>query len=241
MPSPHRDIYFLLLTVTLLLLGIGVFVGNSLGITSIGKSDYITVGGSAYGLSANEIATLNAGVTVINSDKAAAVKIMNERMDNIVASIKKFGIPAEDIKTSNYSIYQDQTWDPGTSRTVFGDWRANTSIDITIRNVDKASSLADLLSTLEVDNVFGPSFTTDNQNPNETKLLILAMENARVKAEQIARASGRSLGKMTSFIEGGSNAIAPMYARGMGGGGGADLQPGSTEVGRSVTVTYILR
>lgn len=241
MPSPHRDIYFLLLTVTVLLLGVGVLVGNSLGITSIGKSDYITVTGSAYGMSANEIATLNAGVTVINADKTQAVKLMNEKMDTIVAAIKKFGIPAEDIKTSNYSIYQDQTWDPSTSKTIFGDWRANTSIDITIREVDQASTLADLLSTLEVDNVYGPSFTTDNQDPNETKLLISAMANAEIKAEQIAKASGRSLGKMTSFIEGSSSFVAPMYARGMGGGGGADLQPGSTEVGRMVTVTYILR
>lgn len=244
MPTTHKEIIFLLITSAILVALAGLPLGKSLGLIDYGRTDYVTVTGIGYAKGDNRLATYTAGVTSINADKQQAVTEMNERSGEVVEAIKNFGIPEEDLKTSNYSIYQDQTWDNETARTVLGDWRATTSIEITLRDVTKAEELSDLLASLRLDNIYGPNFRVDSSaKDSEDELLANALNDAREKAQSIAELSGRKLGKMTNFVEGSSaGTVSPMFLReGMGGAGGAADFPGTTELSKAVTVTYILR
>ncbi len=68
------------------------------------------------------------------------------------------------------------------------------------------------------------------------------MTDAKEKAEIIAKASGRKLGKVLTVTEGsaGSN-LLPMYAAKEGMGGGASVEPGTSTVSKSMTVTFELK
>jgi uncharacterized protein YggE len=59
----------------------------------------------------------------------------------------------------------------------------------------------------------------------------------------MAAASGATLGKVIQVAEGSSGGVVTPFARmeGMGGGGGAPMEPGSTLVTKMVTVTFELR
>ena len=93
-------------------------------------------------------------------------------------------------------------------------------------------------------NVSGPNFQLDTSKKVTDALVADAIADAQIKAEAMAKASGTSLDKVISVTEGGSsNVINPMFAgaAGMGGGGGAPVEPGSTNVNKTVTVVWSLR
>lgn len=208
-------------------------------------AETVTVTGEARSIEKNQIASFTAGVEAVKDNKDEAVKEVNGKVEALIKAAKDFGIKAEDITTQNLSIYQSEEmyWDNGVQKSRKGQWRVNNSIEITLREVDKASGLADVLTSSGANNVWGPNFRMDDTNAAETALFDEAMKNAKEKAEAVAKASGRSLGKVLSVNEGsGTSNIFPLYAAKDGmGGGGAPVEPGSGTVSKSVTVVYEMR
>lgn len=112
-----------------------------------------------------------------------------------------------------------------------------------MRDINKATDLADLLAKSGANNVYGPNFMMDDTNEAEKGLYDAAIKDAKDKAESIAKASSRTLGKILSVSDGaGLNVVYPMYAKlDSGMGGGAVTEPGSTTVYKNLTVTFELK
>ncbi|MDP4009529.1 MAG: SIMPL domain-containing protein [Candidatus Shapirobacteria bacterium] len=200
-------------------------------------AELISVTGEAKSQQKNQIASFTAGVNIFNDKKEVAVDEVNKKINELIDSVKKFGIPTEDIKTQNMSVYQQQDpMMPGQKRpTTQGQWVVNNSIEITLRDADKAQELADLLNSSGANNVYGPNFRMDDTNKIENTLFDGAMKDARKKAELIAKASGRKLGKVMSVSEGsGGSNIYPMYDM------KAAVEPGSATVSKSLNVSFEL-
>jgi len=204
----------------------------------------ITVTGQAKQDVKNQIARFSAGVTVTAEDKQVAVDEVNLKMTDLIAVIKDFGIADKDIKTRTISVneFEDQPMPP-VVKTV-KKWRASNSISITLRDIDESSSLADLLNTTGATDVHGPNFALDDTQPAEIDLMEAAIDNAREKAEAIAKASHRKLGKVLSVNEGISQSISPLYRSmeiGMDEGEPTPVEPGSATVSKTVTVIFELK
>lgn len=217
-----------------------------------GKIEYlpaqaITVTGEAKTQQKNQVARFTAGVNITNTNKDQAVSEANQKVQEIIDALKAFGIPEDDIKTQNLSIYQseDSVYSTDGSRTSKpGEWRVSNSVDITLKNIDRASELANLLTSSGANQVYGPTLSLDDTGDTEKALLEEAIKEAREKAEIMALSSGKTLGQVLNISEGAtSGGIFPMYAvsRDMGGGGGAPVEPGTGTVYKSVTVTFELR
>ncbi len=213
---------------------------------SLKPASTITVTGYGSEQQQNQVAEFSAGVTSLGNDRAAAVQEVNTKTQELVSAIKEFGIAEEDIKTQNLSVNQDENvvyeGDRQVSRP--GQWRVNNTISIKLRDVERASELADLLSGSGATNVYGPNFMTDAQIANEDKLLKAAIEDAHEKALAMAAGAGKQLGETVAIVESGSAvpyAMLNMARVEGGGGGGASVLPGSSEVSKTVTVTYELK
>lgn len=207
----------------------------------------ITVSGEAHLQETSQIATFTAGVTAYNDDKDTAVNEVNENIDSIIKSVKEFGIDGDDIQTQNASVNQrvDAVFEDNTRSVKTGQWQANNTIQITLRDVEKASALTDLLNQSEATTVYGPRFSLDETQDAEVLLLEQAIENAREKAEKIAKSSKRKLGKVITVSEG-SQSPAGIYRSLPEAGGGdtsisAPIEPGTETVYKNVTVTFELR
>lgn len=198
--------------------------------------EVVTVNGEARSQEKNQLANYSAGVMAQNMDKNKAISEVNTKMDDLVKSVKDFGIIAADIKTQSLSYYQEPK-----GGQYPGQWQVNNTIEIILRDINKASDLADLLAKSGANNVYGPNFMMDDTNEAEKALYDKAIKDAREKAETIARASGRSLGKILSVSDGVSNSVYPMYARDGAGGGGMQTEPGSSTVYKNLTVTFELK
>jgi uncharacterized protein YggE len=208
-------------------------------------AETVTVSGEAKSQQKNQIATFTAGVDAVNDSKDNAVKDVNTKMEALIKAAKDFGINQNDIKTQSLSFYQNEEtyYDNGVQKSRKGQWRVSNSIEITLREIDKASAMADMLASSGANNVYGPNFQFDDTSEFENSLFDQAIKNAQKKAETIATASGRKLGKVISVNEGSGGAnIYPVYAmKGAEGGGGAPVEPGSGTVSKSVTVVFELK
>lgn len=236
-----------------LLLGV-VFLFGSLimpwqlvkwGTVSFVPGQTVTVYGEARTEQKSQIASFSAGVSVVNSDKDAAIAEVNKGVEQIIAALKEFGIPSEDIKTQSISVYQGEEYfyEEGVQRSRQGQWRVSNTVEVKLRDVDRASELTDILTQNGANNIYGPNFTLDDTNQVDNTLLSDAIEDARGKAETIAASGNRKLGKILNVTEGGasSNTFYAMESRMMGGGGGAPIEPGTQTVSKTVTVTFELR
>jgi uncharacterized protein len=219
----------------------------SWGSIAVNNNQVVTVTGEAKAVVKNEIASFSAGVSATNDNKQTAVNEVNTKVAAMTKSVKDFGVKDADIQTQNISVYQNQDYytENGVQKVRKGAWSVNNTVDITLRDINKTSGLTDLLTQSGATNVYGPNFRVDDTNSTEKGLYDAVMTDAREKAQAIANASGRKLGKVVMVNDGGSaSQIVPMmYADkvGIGGGGApAPVEPGSQQITKSMTVSFQL-
>lgn len=203
----------------------------------------VTVVGEAKSQEKSQIAVFSAGVNAFNDDKNVAVNDVNKKVEAIIEAVKEFGVVAADIKTQSLNIYQNQEqyYDAdGRQKYRSGQWNVSNTVEIRLKDVDRASALAGVLTKSGANNVYGPNFTFDDTSEQATALLDAAFKNAKEKAAKVALSTGKKLGSVISVTEAGASAQqVPMYRmEGGGGGGGAAVEPGSGTVSKSVTVTF---
>jgi uncharacterized protein YggE len=205
----------------------------------------LTVTGSAESQEKNQIARFSAGVNATHDNRDTAIKEVNTKITSITQAVKDFGIDSADIITQSMSVNQMQTtiYDNGVQKQVPGQWNVSNTIEVTLRDVNRASSLADILSKSGATNVWGPNFQLDTSKKAADQLTEDAIANARTKAEVMAKASGATLGKVISVTEGvQTSGLYPVMMRDGfgGGGGGAPVESGTTTISKSVTVVWSL-
>lgn len=213
------------------------------GSFSVKPARTITVYGTSQQQQANEIASFSVGVNEVDADKQIAVDKVNQSVDTIITDLKNFGIPDEDIKTQNLSINRiDDAYNLDNPSNEVR-WAANNSVEVTLREVSRASELADLLAKSGATNVYGPNFRVDDANHSEDELLQSALDNAREKATRLAESTHSQVGKILTIDESLSqnSPITPMFDRAMGGGGGTPVEVGTSTVSKTILVIFELR
>ena len=205
----------------------------------------VTVTGYAESKEKNQIANYSAGVNAVKDNKDEAVKEVNDKIKAITEAVKDFGVDPSDIQTQSMSVYQRQEsyYDNGVQKSKPGQWDVNNTITVTLRDVNRASAMADLLTKSGATNVYGPNFQLDTSKKAEDSLMTEAIADAKIKAEAMAVASGTGLDKVISVSEGSAGGVSyPLYAMdGRGGGGGVAVEPGSTKISKTVTVVWSLK
>lgn len=205
----------------------------------------LTVAGSAESKEKNQIAKFSAGVNAAKDNRDEAIKEVNTKIAAITQGAKDFGIDPSDIITQSMSVnqYQESYYDNGVQKQRPGQWNVSNTIEVTLRDVNRAGALADILSKSGATNVYGPNFQLDTSKKAADKLMEEAIADARTKAEVVAKAIGATLGEAISVTEGyQTSGIYPMARMDFGGGGGGmPAESGTTTISKSVTVVWELQ
>jgi len=200
----------------------------------------ITVSGVAKMQQRNQIARFTVGAEETGSSKSAVTNNVNRSMEEVISLVKQFGVEEKDIKTQRISVGEFTDWRDNLKK-----WRASNSVEVILREVDRASELTDLLNNSVATQVYGPSLSVDDTSEAEAELLGRAVEKAREKAELLLEASGEDLGGIVSINEGASTSIRPLSMIGareeIGLGAPAPVEVGSTEISKTVTVIFEIK
>ena len=201
----------------------------------------LTVVGEATTKERNQVANFSATLEATNEDKEAAVSQADQLVESTVSELKKFGIKVEDLQTSYSNVRQRL------KNYNFPDegyvWDTYTNIEIILRDLNRAPELKNLLVRSGANDISGPEYSLEDTSSIQKSLLDEAIEDAREKAEIIAKASNHRVGKIISISEGypaTGEFLYPDYGDGYGGGGGEDLA-GSAEIAAAVTVVFELK
>jgi uncharacterized protein YggE len=203
--------------------------------TATPSATTITVTGNGTSKAVPDQASFDFGVSTQASTAADALGRNGDQARAIVAALKKAGVDASAIQTTEVSLWP-QTTSNGTQ--IVG-YTASNSVDATVP-VGKAGAVVDAAVAAGANNVGGPNLSVADQTSVYADALKQALADAKAKAQAIASASGLTLGAVQSVTEG-SGQPGPMpyaYPQALAAKAAPPVQPGTQQTQASVTVTY---
>jgi uncharacterized protein YggE len=230
----------LLLATTLLLSGCGV---SPLAAADSASNEVITVSGIGYARAEPDKATLSVGVNYADEDIAQAVDQANATIDDITELLLSMGVEAEDIQTTNFSIWGEEQWDQETGqRRPEKLYRVDSNVQITIRQVEDIGKILQEVISAGANNIYGLTFGIADTSALADEARTAALADARRKAEAIANEVDVELGQVISVVDTSGGPVMPSFegaAMGLGGGGGEPpISEGSMLVTVSVQMAY---
>ncbi len=196
-----------------------------------------------------EVANTTVGVEALAPTVDAAMEDAQARMDAVLAALKKLGIADKDIQTSNFSINfeRSQTSVPESTKTEStqpaGFYRVSNMVSITIRDLEQVAAVLDAAVKAGANNVWGITFGLDDTDALEVQAREAAVEDARARAESLAKLTGVTVGDVIAVSEVIGNVPGVMYsaAEGRGGGGGTPVEPGEVSFTTQVQIVYAIK
>lgn len=230
-----------LVAVPLALLGCGGVVVRDVN-TAPGHN-VITVVGHGEVDARPDIATATIGVETNAPTVGQAMQDATMRMNAVVTSLRALGIADQDMRTNVFSVNLERLPEPppvpvapeppptkgskAATREMapasapvapptpgYRDtYRVANTIEVTLRDITKASAMFDAAVRAGANNVYGLSFSLDDPRPLEAKARDAAVVDARARAEALARVSGAKLGRVVRVSEiVGGGGPGPMFA-----------------------------
>lgn len=192
-----------------------------------------------------DVATVEIGAMTRGHSVADAQKENAAIMEKLVAEMGRLGIPAEDIRTSQFNVYfeQGESVVGTTSRLISGNYTVTNMVSITIRDIAKVSEAIDAAAAVGANNIYGLSFQSSKAAEAYHQALRRAVEDAKTKAMVLAEASGGALGAIVK-IEANEAYGTPygiMNRDSFAGDGAAKATPilsGDVSVTANVTITF---
>ena len=160
---------------------------------------------------APDTAMLSAGVSTEAATAAAALSANSTRMQTVLASLKKQGVPEKDIQTANLSVSPQYANTNNEAPRITG-YRAVNQVEVRLEDVRKLGAALDALVAAGANQMNGVSFLVRDDADLLAKARAEAVADARTKAETFAKAAGVSLGPILSISESGGEAPRPMLA-----------------------------
>ena len=112
-----------------------------------------------------------------------------------------------------------------------------------VSDVDDAPALIDAATEAGANQINGPGLSSSNAEALYRQALAKAVADARLNAEALAKASGRTLGAITTMVESGAVSPEPLYRAGLKAAADSStpVVPGEQETSATVSVTFSLR
>lgn len=194
-----------------------------------------------------DIAKITLGVTTgAQSSAKIATDMLAQKFDAVVKAVKAKNVDEEDIKTTNLSV--NPVYDYSNGQQTIRGYEASESIEVKIRDLDKVGEIVTTATQQGVNQVGGISFEIDSPENLQEQAQTKAIDDARERAERLAKALGANLGRVKTFVtdNGDRGVPVPMYAELKAAGQGGDnavppVQAGINTVTATVTVTFELR
>jgi uncharacterized protein YggE len=192
-----------------------------------------------------DIAYINVGVHTESPTAADAVAQNNTQTQQVIQSLTESGVDPKDIRTSNFSIWPMDRYDPATGQPS-GEkiYAADNQVSVTVRDLETLGDLLDTAIQAGANTVNSVQFDVADKDKALAPARDAAVKDANAKAQELASSAGVELGGLISV----SYQDTPVYPifDGRGGGGEAaqaaavPIQPGQLTFTVTVNETYAI-
>ena len=203
----------------------------------------ITVTGYGLAYGAPDIAIIGLGVEVSDANVTMAMNRANEQMQAVMDALMAAGVAAEDIRTEQFSIYQDYNYgmpamDAGSGSDI--QYHVSNVLRITVRDTNQVGELLAAAVSAGANLVHYVQFDIDNRTSLESQARGLAVDDARARANELAGMLGLTVGQPLKVSEG-----MDTYTIGVDSGGSGyamasvpSISQGMLSVSMAVTITF---
>jgi uncharacterized protein YggE len=203
----------------------------------------ISVSGTGKVTMMPDEATVQAS-TVTTSDKASeAVSANNATYDRVVAALDKAGVPSRAIELGSYNVdYNPKPKGPLPENPppyVHYGYTVTRSFSVTVHDVANVGKVVDAISGASDTSIGGVTFGLSDDSTARSRAVQQAVNDARAKAEALARAAGLRITGIRSISMGGAVPIQPMMR--LSAQAAAEptiLQPSAVTVSETVSIQY---
>jgi uncharacterized protein len=194
------------------------------------------------------LATITLGVFAQTATVAESQAQAATAMDKVIAALKAAGLADKDIQTRNYSINQATRWDDKTQKEIVIGYNVSNTVVAKLRDIPNAGTTIDSVVSAGGDYIRfnGINFTVEKPEQYYNQARELAMNDAKSKAEQMAKLAGLTLGPATYISE---NAYVPtpgpVYYKDIavaeGSSASTSISAGEMDVVLNVQVAYSIK
>jgi len=148
-----------------------------------------------------DLASLTLGVETTDRALAAAQRENATRSAALRARLAGWGLPAREIQTAGYNVWQDHDRD-GTPR----GYRVSNTVRLLVSDLARVGELLDTAIDAGANSIGGVTFGLRDEADALHRAREAAMADARAKAAHYAALAGSRLGDVLSISEGGGAA-----------------------------------
>ena len=165
---------------------------------------------SAYGETRIEpdMAMITLGVVTDGKTAAEAMAANAQRMNAVVASLKKAGIAEKDIQTSNLNLNPQYRYEQNEPPVLVG-YQASNQVTIRVLDLKKLGAAVDATVSAGANQVHGISFGLQDPTAAENAAREAAVKALSAKADLYAKATGYRVARLVSLSEGGGYVPRP--------------------------------
>ncbi len=200
-----------------------------------------------------DMAEIVYGITTEDDDASACQQKNTEALNQVLAFLKEQGYADESIKTTGFSLDPRYDWS-GNTRELIG-YEMRTQVTVTDVPVGDVGGLLSKTVESGANEILNVTYFSSTYDQAYKEALEKAVELARGKAQAIAEADGRQLGKVlrveeyndaqygryvSSGISGQSNKMMEMAVAEAGGAADMGVMPGQMKVTANICVDFEL-
>jgi uncharacterized protein YggE len=193
-----------------------------------------------------DLAIITAGVVSRASTAGSALQDNAERMDRVVAALKRAGIADRDIQTSSINLNPEYKYVENQPPQLVG-YTASNQVTIKFRDIRNSGKILDALVAQGANQISGPSMTIEHPEAALDEARANAVAAGRARAELYARALGMRVARVVSVSESGGYYAppppapppAPMMARAERSY--TPVEPGEQKLQVSLSMVFELR
>jgi uncharacterized protein YggE len=137
-----------------------------------------------------DVAQVGTGVTTRAPTAKEAVRLNAAAMQKVVDRLKALGIAGKDIQTANFSLNAQYSYPNGGGQPVFVGYDASNQVSVRLRQLDKVGDVLDALVAAGANNIFGPTFSLDDDDAVAATARAQAFKRGQAMAQDYARMAG---------------------------------------------------
>ncbi len=180
----------------------------------------VTVNGRGVVTVTPDTATIYLSVEKTDKTAEQAQSAVNKTVQSVITALKELKVAEKDIVTEAVQVSPNYVYAENDKRTQNG-YRANTVLEITVHDVEKAGVYVDKALQAGVSRVDDVTFSLSNPEAYYGRALQQAVKTAQNSAQVLANAYGKTLGNVVAVTEQSQNrmfASRADYARGESAG-----------------------
>lgn len=176
-----------------------------------GRPGVVSVDGQGEVTARPDMARVTLGVEARRPGLADARATVTAAVDRLLALTRELGIDAKYVNATGLQVQPDYVWNQEARKQELQGYVVSRQVQVELRDLDKLGTLMERAVSAGANQVGGASLDSTRRKEFERQAMALAVQDARLNAETLARAAGAELGAVRALNASSSPPQIPMY------------------------------